>query len=419
MRSSTASKRSPKKTDMSEIALNQALRDWGVTKDELAQGVGISRPSASLICNRNRWPRKRDPEALREDITRWLKERLSQDDIYPPEAELKGLWKEAAASLQSEDQPGAEAHDSFKRKEMLPRKASLTNEAKKHFRLIRPPFGDVETEADMFLSGNVRYSREFVLEKIRNGGFGAIVGESGSGKTTLMEEVEEYLSDSQAAATLIRPMICGMDTGKDKGSPLKARSILLTILDAVAPDAKRPADLPRLTETVRRVLAERREGDRRFCLVIDDAHRLSGPTLNHLKDVYELKLGRTRLLGIVLLGQLRLGSRLDPHNPEVHQITQRCEVHYLPPLGADLEGYLERRYAAVGVAVDKVLAPDAYAAIRAKLAGRTTDGSTRKQVSIDLTYPLAVNNLLTAAMNSAADPRLPSPLVTAEIIREV
>jgi type II secretory pathway predicted ATPase ExeA len=408
---------------MSEIALNQALRDWGVTKDELAQGVGISRPSASLICNRNRWPRKRDPEALREDITRWLKDRLSQDDIYPPEAELKGLWKEVAASRQSQDQPEAEAPDQSESKEMLPRKASLTNEAKKHFRLIRSPFGDVETEADMFLSGSVRYSREFVLEKVRNGGFGAIVGESGAGKTTLMEEVEEYLLSNGHSATLIRPKICGMDTDSSKGSPLKARSILLTIMDAVAPDAPRPSDLPRLTAAVERALIARMSGEgdakHRFCLVIDDAHRLSGPTLNHLKDFYELKAGRTRLLGIVLLGQLRLGSRLDPHNPEVHQITQRCEVLYLPPLGADLEGYLERRYAAVGVAVDKVLAPDAYAAIRAKLAGRTTDGSTRKQVSIDLTYPLAVNNLLTAAMNEAANPKMPSPLVTAEIIREV
>lgn len=382
------------------LELGRAVKQTGGRN--AGQPFGIA--AMSQLINHRKFPRSTPEEEVRQQIEKYLTDRGVTPD------ELKGLWTAGGAADQGEETTSQEDKD------MLPPKASVTNAVKKHFKIMKAPFGDVETDPDMFMSGSVRYSREFMLDKVRNGGFGAIIGESGSGKSTLVEDVEEYIANNGETARLIRPMICGMDTDSGKGSPLKARSILLTIMDAVAPNAPRPSDLPRLTAAVQRALADR-HGERRFCLIIDDAHRLSGPTLAHLKDFYELKVGRKRLLGIVLMGQLPLGTRLDPHNPEVVQITQRCETHYLPPLGADLEAYIERRLTAVGASAAAIFAPDAYAAIRARLTAKATEGNgSRKLVNVDVTYPLAVNNLCLKAMSLAAE--LGAPLVTADVVRE-
>ncbi len=296
---------------------------------------------------------------------------------------------------------------------MLPKKTALSKEALTHFKLAGLPFGDVTADADMYLGGPVRMIREKLLIAMRTGGFVALVGESGAGKTTLMEECEEQIARQQEAVILIRPPIVGMDTDASKGSPLRARSILQHIMDVVAPNAKRPAELPRFTAAVQRELSAR--AGQRFCLVIDDAHRLHPSTLTHLKDFYELKLGRQRLLGVVLLGQPYLAKRLDPANYDMIQISQRCEVIPLPPLGEDLGDYLRARLASVGADAALVFADEAYPALRERLSGTPAQGG-RKQAQVNLAYPLAVNNLAMAAMNLAA--AVKEKQVTADVVRE-
>jgi len=357
-------------------------------RDGRFQGQAYSRSAMAQLLNHGVLP-KSTPET---DLKRQIEDFLTRQGVSP--AELATLWPTAATASTEETTKEHEA--------MLPTKEELTQTARRHFNLLRDPFGDVEDDSQMYLSPQVLDARESLLDIMKHGGFMALVGESGAGKSTLLEDCEEHIRAHALPVTLIKPPITGMDTDKDKGSPLRARSILLMILDAVAPHSRRYQELPRLTAEVIRQLSERKS-DQSFCLVIDDAHRLGGHTLNHLKDFYEFKMGRKRLLGIVLMGQPKLGQRLDPHNPDVVQITQRCKVEVLPPLldATSIKAYLDTRLKLVGMAGDSIFADDAYEAIRTKLAG-VVQGAARKAVTIEQAYPLAINNTVIRAMNLTA-----------------
>ena len=391
--------------------LKTLLHQHGITTTDLAKAVRqtggsrrgqpLGRSAMSRLINHHEFP-KTTPEAeVKQQIAAFLQTR----GIAPEN--LERLWAEVAPPTHGNETTTEEDI-------MLPKKSNLSPVALSHFGLRKAPFGDVESDADMYLGPHTRYAREALLEAMRNGGFKALVGESGSGKTTLAEECEEQIRRNDLGITLIRPPIVGMDTDQSKGAPLKARSILMHIMDVISPDSKRPQDLPRFTSLVQRELAAR-QASQRYCLVIDDAHRLHKNTLCHLKDFYELKLGRQRLLGIVLLGQPDLATRLDPANYEMIQISQRCEIVSLPPLADDLPDYLAARFAAVGAAAANVLADDAYESIRVRLTG-TGNGSGRKPTAINVAYPLAVNNLVTSAMNLAAE--FGAPKVTADVVKE-
>jgi len=353
------------------------------------KGQPFSRSAMCQLINHGVFPKSTPEDELKRQIDGFL----TRQGVSP--AELATLWPAAVAT----DTPEPTTKED---KTMLPTKEELTQAARQHFKLLRDPFGDVEHDSQMHLSPQVLDAKESLLDTMKHGGFMALVGESGAGKSTLLEDCEEHIRAHSLPVTLIKPPITGMDVDKEKGSPLRARSILLMILDAVAPTARRYAELPRLTAEVVRQLSER-HGEQSFCLVIDDAHRLGGHTLNHLKDFYEFKMGRKRLLGIVLLGQPKLGQRLDPHNPDVVQVTQRCKVEYLPPLldATAIKGYLDTRLKAVGQSADHVFAADAFEAIRAKLA-HVAHGAARKTVTIEQAYPLAVNNTVIRAMNLTA-----------------
>lgn len=399
-----------------ENPLKTLMAQLGVTAAELAaalrqtggrrRGQPFSRPAVSHIVNHGQFPRTTPAAEVRRQIGEFLAGRGAT-----PES-LEGLWPAAATAGQ-----GRKTKRTEKTQEatMLPKKSNLSQAALKHFQLRGQPFGDVEHDGQMYLGPAHRYARESLLEGMRGGGFKALVGESGSGKTTLLEECEEHIRRHGLGVALIRPPIVGMDRDTARGAPLRARSILMHILDAIAPESKRPQDLPRLTARAQRELAERQSG-RRHCLVIDDAHRLNGHTLCHLKDFYELKLGRQRLLGIVLLGQPHLAARLDPANYELIQISQRCEVLALPPLCDDLPDYLQTRLAAAGSSARQVFAEDAYAALAQRLTGASPPAGRGKPAAVNLAYPLAVNNLAAAAMNLAAE--FGAPAVTAEIVQE-
>jgi type II secretory pathway predicted ATPase ExeA len=79
----------------------------------------------------------------------------------------------------------------------------------------------------------------------------------------------------------------------------------------------------------------------------------------------------------------------------------------LNPLGAELEGYLRHRFALANRQLADVMDGPAIEALRSKLTGREHS----------VLYPLAVHNVMAAAMNLAVD--LGMPAVTSELIREV
>ena len=119
------------------------------------------------------------------------------------------------------------------------------------------------------------------------------------------------------------------------------------------------------------------------------------------------------MLSIILIGQPELAQKLSEKNNEVREVVQRCQVISLPSLGNDLEAYLAHKLSrpAVGGALSKVINKSGLDAMRTRL----TAGSGAKAVSV--AYPLMAANLLSAAMNIAAE--LGAAIVDEHIVTQV
>ena len=139
-------------------------------------------------------------------------------------------------------------------------------------------------------------------------------------------------------------------------------------------------------------------------------------TIKHLKRIHEMRLGRKPLLGILLIGQTELAVRLDPKRAHLREVTQRCEMVQLMPLDSDLMPYLKHRAEAAGRKLEEFVDERGLEEIRARLTVQRP-GPGGKTVPTSLVYPLAVNNMITACLNVAAD--LGVPVVTRDVVRSV
>ena len=146
-----------------------------------------------------------------------------------------------------------------------------------------------------------------------------------------------------------------------------------------------------------------------FCdhlLVIEEAHSMPDATLKHLKRLHEMRNGRRPLLGILLIAQTELKDRLAQGLRDGHlrEVAQRCEVVQLLPLDNDLAAYLKCRAAAAGVDLATLVNQSGIDALRKRLTLRSRDG---RGSAVSMCYPLAVNNMLTKALNKAAEAGAP------------
>jgi type II secretory pathway predicted ATPase ExeA len=161
-----------------------------------------------------------------------------------------------------------------------------------------------------------------------------------------------------------------------------------------------------------RALKNSYESGYRHVLIIEEAHSLPIATLKHLKRLRELETGFTKLLSIILIGQPELKVKLSERNAEVREVVQRIEVAELQPLtAARLDEFLAFRLGRVGKKLDEVINASGIEALADRLIATSRD---RQQ---SLLYPLAIGNMMVAAMNLAA--RVGESLVTNEIVREV
>lgn len=305
--------------------------------------------------------------------------------------------------------------------DMLLQKQTLTPAARKHFGLFRDPFTDDLTEAaDVFLSPDSRYVRESLWAVVKHGGMLGMTGESGSGKSTLRKELLDRIARENANVIVIEPYVLAMEENDMKGKTLKSAAIAEAIITAVSPLEKPKRSAEARFAQLHRLLKESHRSGNKHALVIEEAHCLPTATLKHLKRFFELEDGFKKLLSIILIGQPELRMKLSEKNAEVREVVQRCEVVELPPLDNNLAAYLEFKFRRVGADSASVLETGAVDALRTKLtfndnAGRQRGLGGGKTVS--LLYPLAVANVLCAAMNSAA--AIGAPKVDADIIKEV
>lgn len=390
------------------LKLKQVLIDKGVSLRQLAQKMNVSPATVSQLVNHN----QRVKQQWAEFETN-LARNLTILGITEP---LKDLLKDEATGESLATEPAASAPKSkqeIKDEIMLLAKQALFPATKKHFGLFRDPFAeDVRSADDVFSSADVRYVREALFQTAKHGGFMAVVGESGAGKSTLRRDLIDRINQENAPITVIEPYIIAMEDNDVKGKTLKAAHIAEAIITTLAPleNVKRSPEAR--FRQLHRVLKESCKSGYSNVLIIEEAHALPIPTLKHLKRFFELEDGFKKLLSIVLIGQPELKVKLSERNTEVREVVQRCEVVELAPLDSELESYVQHKLDRVGKKLRDIFEEDAFLAVRQRL---TAVG--RNKTSQSLLYPLAVGNLLTAAMNMAES--LGIPKVNADVVNNV
>lgn len=296
---------------------------------------------------------------------------------------------------------------------MLLVNTGLKPETRQHFKLPRNPFvDDVQSPDDVYQTPSVRYVRAALLDCALHHGFVAVVGESGAGKSTLAEDLAERIRLESRNIILIKPYVLAMEGNDERGKTLKSTQIAEAIATAIDPNVRLKISSEARFRQVHALLTASRRAGQRHLLVIEEAHCLPMATLKHLKRFTELKDGMQRLLGVALIGQPELRERLNGQHAEVREVAQRCELVTLDPLDAELEGYLQHKFARFDLKLADVFAPDAFDAIRARLI--YTPRGWRTPDARSICFPLVVNNLVCRAMNAAA--AMHWPQVDAQVI---
>lgn len=380
--------------------MKQEFKQTGKSFAAAAAEIGCSKTALINAVHRNEWPKKGAAE-LREKLKKFFK--------------VNGAG--IPASLRNEPEAAPAHPNESEDDNMLLRKSTLTQAARQHFGIFKDPFNDeIATADDLFLTPDVRYVREAMYQTAAHGGFVAVVGESGAGKSTLREDLQDRINREGRQIVMIEPYVLAMEDNDIKGKTLKAVHIASAILEAVSPGTKPYRDAEARFRQVHRALTESAKAGNKHVLLIEEAHGMPLPTLKHLKRFFELKSGFERLLGIVLIGQTELAQKLSENNPNVREVVQRCELVTLLPLtDGKLAGYLKHKFERVGSDLAKVMDESAIDAIAERLTvrSRTQHGHTQHS----LLYPLAVNNLVSAAMNQAAE--LGFDVVDADVVKGV
>ena len=391
------------------LKLKPTLEDIGQRQITLAKHLKISSSAISLLINHQQWPRTLDQADLRARIGAFLKEHGAD------EVAVNTAFEEAepeCANTPTPAHPTKKAKDDQECEPMLLRKQVLLPETKRAFEIFRDPFDDLQSADDMYVSPDIRYIRESMYQVARHDGFLAVVGESGAGKSTLRRDLINRLAAEGAPVLVIEPYVIAMEDKGEKGKALRTAHIADAIVDTVAP-LERPKSNPEARfRQMHRALKNSYESGFRHVLIIEEAHSMPTSTLKHLKRLRELESGFTKLISIILIGQTELMVKLSERNAEVREVVQRIEVAELKPVtAARLEEFLQFRLARVNKRLEDVIDPSGVQAI----AERLSDAGRDSQRS--LLYPLAIGNLVVAAMNLAA--RVGEPLVTAGVVQEV
>lgn len=385
--------------------LQQLLQEHEITQAEFAKGTGMSAAAACRLVKHGLLPARRPAEMSRRALD-WLKDR------GVPAAALKKV-DPAELHLDEVAPVNPETIETQEEETMLLPPQTLSEAARRQFTLFSDPFqGEVTTDEQMYLNGNIRFVREVAWQTAVGARMAAIVGESGSGKTTMLDDLKENLLRERRPVVCIEPSMEGAEETDTKGKTVKAVDIHTAIVRTFNARASVASNGEARSRQVHAALTESCTAGHSHLLIIEEAHALPVPTLNHLKRLREkMRMGRRFMLGILLVGHPELEEKLGRW--DVREVMQRIEVARLPPLGADLAAYLQCRATAAGRSLDEFITPDGVDELRSRL---TVQG-TGKAAPASLLNPLNVNNWMSAALNTAAE--LGAPVVGRDVVRAV
>ncbi len=401
------------------LKLKSVMTQFNIKQAQLAKhidykGNSISQAVISQLVNHNIWPRSIKREELEQKIEKALiKLGLSNDyllNIFEEETDTAEILADDAVPVDSN-----EKHLTKESAYMLLRKQTINRDARAHFRIPRDPFTDEMTQdADVYLSDDIRYVRAAMRQTAQHGGMLAVIGESGSGKSTLRHDLIDWININHEPITVIEPYVLGLEDNEVKGKSLKSMDISSAIISSINPQAKLRRSAEARARQMHELLKNSALSGRKHLLIIEEAHGLPIPTLKHLKRFYELQEGFKKLLSIILIGQTELQTKLSEYNPEVREVVQRCEVVNIKPLDFKVEEYIKHKFARVDMDYTALFDASAFNEIINRL--RVASNRRGEKQVRSLCYPLAVNNLVSNALNLAA--RIGAEKVTDEIIIE-
>lgn len=387
------------------LALKSLLSGLGQKQAQLARAIDLSPSAISQLINHNQWPRSIAKTELKTRISGYLSGHGAQSDaIACAFNEVEPARRNALTPASPEIQPATEECDT-----MLMPKQVLLPATKKTFALFRDPFDDLQSAEDMYVSPDIRYIREALYQAARHDGFLAVIGESGAGKSTLRRDLINRLITESAPVIIIEPYVLAMEDNDTKGKTLKCTHLAEAIMASVAPLERLKASPEARFAQLHHSLKASHAAGYRHTLIIEEAHSLPIPTLKQLKRLRELEAGFTKLLNIILIGQPELHTKLSPRNGDVREVVQRIEVVELQPISTtQLEEHLAFRFQRAGKALADIMDNDALQAVIDKLSspGRHTTSQL---------YPLALGNLMVAALNLAA--KIGESRITADVVK--
>lgn len=211
---------------------------------------------------------------------------------------------------------------------------------------------------EVFESESFQIAIAVMREALELRKFVAIIGESGAGKTSLVKYLEDmsYLDNN-----VIISNMHNHDFEK-----VRARNIYEALLFDIDPNEGPKRSTEALIRQVRQILASLHKEGKKVVLVVDEAHHINSKTLLALKDVWESTVGFSRLVGVILLGQEPLNSKLN--EPRVKEVNNRVERVHLKSIKTKEEAkeYVEHLCALKEVELNNCIHEDVYDEIALK-----------------------------------------------------
>ena len=374
-----------------------------LSQREAAARLGVSPALVNQLLNRGTLP-KTGWAGLKKGLASLLEERGAQTALV--DYALGKLEKLAG----DEDTPAGDTAES--EEPMILKKQTLGMKARQAFNMVRNPFMPPREAEDVYLSPEIRYVRDTMFDVATNGGFLAVVGESGSGKSTLREELVDLINAENGKTIIVEPYVLTMAEKESNGKPMLARHITEAVMSAVAPGESIPSSPEKQSQKLHRLLRSAYAAGTHYCVIIEEAHDLNRHTLKSLKRFLELKEGRHPLLSIILIGQTELGEKLNPADPWMREVVQRCDVLNITPI-EDVADFLRFRFARAGIDFGKIFTEDGVDAIKESL----TVAQDRSGNGVYMGYPLMIANMTIAALNLAASAG--EKQVTADVVKMV
>ncbi|MBI5007496.1 MAG: AAA family ATPase [Nitrosomonadales bacterium] len=229
-----------------------------------------------------------------------------------------------------------------------------------HFGLTEPPFKITPVTEFFFSGANRGEILDALIYAITDGeGIVKISGEVGSGKTMLCRMLLDRLPSNIKAIYLANPSM-----SRDE--------LLYAIADRLDLDLEGKR-VNIILQTLQNHLEAMYERGERCVVLVDEAHAMPLETLEELRLLYNLQVGKHKLIQIVLFGQPELDVKLEQTN--MRQLKDRIVHHFsiLPISRKVIDDYLMFRMRAAGYK-----GPDIFSPAAVQLIGKASQGLMRR-----------------------------------------